>query len=151
MRPPLTLQQQANILKTLFAKAKIWHVKVLGVPVLGCTLRLRPTPTSAVYTVEYIYAPPFPPGVYLREPPLVLEAHGMRTPHLYADGTLCLYDPAKHEWTESDSIAHTIVPWSVRWLYHYEHWLAFGEWRGDYTDAPPAPKGDREAAEGVCE
>jgi hypothetical protein len=44
---------------------------------------------------------------------------------------LCLFDPSKHEWSDSDQLILTTIPWTLRWLFHYEHWLAFGDWRGD--------------------
>lgn len=43
---------------------------------------------------------------------------------------LCLYDPATREWHPRQSIAHTIVPWTIDWLACYEGWLATGEWTG---------------------
>jgi hypothetical protein len=35
-------------------------------------------------------------------------------------------------------IAHTTIPWTLRWLFHYENWLSTGVWLGD--DAPPIPE-----------
>ena len=43
---------------------------------------------------------------------------------------LCLYDPAADEWKPSDTIADTIIPWTIDWLACYEGWLATGLWSG---------------------
>lgn len=57
-------------------------------------------------------------------------------PHIYANRRepllpfLCLFDPTVPEWTSSDLIADTTVPWTERWLLNYEFWLATGVWRG---------------------
>lgn len=51
-------------------------------------------------------------------------------PHLYTDGTLCLYWPSEWSWQCDDLIAETILPWTALWLYYYELWLDCGEWLG---------------------
>lgn len=43
---------------------------------------------------------------------------------------LCLYYPDGREWTPRQSVAHTIVPWTIDWLACYEGWLATGKWMG---------------------
>jgi len=64
-------------------------------------------------------------------------------PHVYLDkqapelSPLCLYDPAKHEWTPNYLIADTIVPWACIWLSCYEMWSATGEWLGGGRHDPP--------------
>ena len=57
-------------------------------------------------------------------------------PHVFFDledlqnSPLCLFDPVKDEWTETDLIADTTVPWTIDWLACYEGWLATGRWHG---------------------
>lgn len=57
-------------------------------------------------------------------------------PHVYFDehditlSPLCLFDLEAREWSHSDLIAHTTVPWSADWLACYEGWLASGRWYG---------------------
>jgi len=58
------------------------------------------------------------------------------TPHVYvnkSDNTLpflCLFDPYSGEWSPSDLIAETTLPWTSRYLYFYEGWLVTGKWLG---------------------
>jgi len=42
---------------------------------------------------------------------------------------LCLFDPFNGEWTPSDLLAETTVPWTARYLYFYEGWLLTGNGR----------------------
>ena len=57
-------------------------------------------------------------------------------PHVYGNPDdsflpfLCLFDPHSSEWSTSDLVAHTTVPWAERWLLNYEFWLATGKWEG---------------------
>ena len=140
MAAGLTLEQQVALLRRWFPKAAPWSKTIAGAAVLHFRLRLRPTPTSETYTVLFVYALGIRPLVYVEDPEPVTEAHGQPTPHLNGDGTLCLYDPTKREWTAADPLVYTTVQWTVRWLYHYEHWLTFGEWRGDHDEPEiPAP------------
>ena len=73
----------------------------------------------------------------------VIEPSVRPAPHLYKNeinpdyALLCLYDPAQRQWTYSDLIAETTVPWAVRWLASYEGWLATKEWTGGGRDHDP--------------
>jgi hypothetical protein len=66
-------------------------------------------------------------------------------PHVFFDdpditlSALCLFDPAKREWSRNNLIAHTTIPWAADWLACYECWLATGEWFGGgrHIDQPP--------------
>ncbi len=139
----LTLEQQAGLLTRWNPKARPWYEINGGQRQLWFELTLQPTPTNARYRVRFGYAIGTRPHVYVLEPEPVKEAHGRPTPHLNGDGTLCLFDPTKHQWSGSDALIYTIVQWTNRWLFHYEHWLTFGEWRGDQEPAPPkADDGD---------
>lgn len=57
-------------------------------------------------------------------------------PHVYLNRKeqslpyLCLFDPFNGEWTPSDLLAETTVPWTSRYLYFYEGWLLTGKWSG---------------------
>lgn len=70
-------------------------------------------------------------------------------PHVYFDefdltlSPLCLFDPAKDEWTRNDLIALTTVPWAADWLACYEGWLATGRWFGGGRHAA---RGERKGA-----
>lgn len=43
---------------------------------------------------------------------------------------LCLFDAEAREWTLSDALSRTTVPWTAFWLDYYEAWLATGKWLG---------------------
>lgn len=51
-------------------------------------------------------------------------------PHLYSNGSLCLYYSDYDEWSYEDLWADTLIPWTCLWLYFFELWLATGEWLG---------------------
>ena len=145
MPAPLSLEQQAGLLTRWFPKAKPGFETIDGQKQLWFELSLQPTLTSAVYQVRVGYALRCRPHVYVIDPAPVKEAHGKPTPHLNGDGTLCLFDPTKQQWAGADPIIYTTVQWANRWLFHYEHWLAFGEWRGDH-DPVMTPKPPNEAS-----
>ena len=59
------------------------------------------------------------------ESPLPHVYPNPQVPHL---SPLCLFDPARNEWTHDDLIAETTVPWTADWIALYEAWLATGRW-----------------------
>lgn len=69
-------------------------------------------------------------SIYPVEPFIGREINGKKVPHMYPDGSLCLYYPEYNEWKYSDSWATTLIPWASLWLYYYEIWLMTGEWLG---------------------
>lgn len=94
---------------------------------------LQPSPDSPEYRVRIVHAHGKPPKVFI----VGLQAKP-RPPHLYADGSLCLYWPVEWRWGPHRSLADTIVPWAALWLYYYEAWLLTGEWLG-----PSSPHSSR--------
>jgi hypothetical protein len=98
--------------------------------VVQWTGALRPTDLSDVYHVSIEYRLGCRPLVRLLAPKLRDRGDGKPIPHLFPDGTLCLYLTNSGEWTASDAIAETTVQWTCLWLYHYEVWHATGEWMG---------------------
>lgn len=132
----LTLDQQHRLLIARFPRVEPRYRALDGKRYLCVNLPLRPTESSAKYEARIAYALGDRPRVWILEPEPVKEAHGSKTPHLNSDGTLCLFDPATGEWDESQALVNTIVPWTLRWLFHYEHWLSFGDWRGDGPNEP---------------
>lgn len=101
---------------------------------------LQPSEVSRKYFVDIRYQQPQHPSVVVRDPKLTVDADD-HLPHIYLDGSLCLYRPG--QWSPGDPIAKTILPWTCEWLLHYEFWLATGEWcgsGGNHTgpvDRPP--------------
>ena len=59
------------------------------------------------------------------------DAEGM-LPHVYYgpddEVSLCMLDPDAGEWSPTDLLAETTVPWAVDWLAAYEGWRATGSW-----------------------
>jgi hypothetical protein len=53
-----------------------------------------------------------------------------RAPHLYPDGSLCLYWPKEWRWAPFEAIGETLLPWAALWLYYYEIWVDTGAWLG---------------------
>jgi hypothetical protein len=88
---------------------------------------LQPTPLSRSYTVRIDLAHDGVPHVLVLEPALETRA-GASLPHVYREGTLCLY--TRGEWHPAMLLVRTIVPWTSEWLLNYEIWLATGEWHG---------------------
>lgn len=90
---------------------------------------LQPTPLSQRYVVDVTYKLGSAPRVFVIHPSLQ-QRDGAVAPHLYRDGSLCLFLPNAGEWTESMALAETTIPWASEWLLHYEVWLGTGEWTG---------------------
>lgn len=76
------------------------------------------------------------PLVWVIEPALRLRSGHDRLPHAYyfaakpEEWPLCLFFHPDQEWSETDWIADTIIPWAAEWLLFYEGWLATGVWHG---------------------
>ncbi|WP_206026995.1 hypothetical protein [Jiella endophytica] len=43
---------------------------------------------------------------------------------------LCVFDADAREWTLSDPLSTTTIPFTLNWLQSYEGWLATGKWLG---------------------
>lgn len=138
MPQTLSLIQQERLIKLRYPKARTWYHSIYGEKVLWTAITLQVAPVFESYRVMIGYMLGPQPAVFVDEPAPVTEAHGIKTPHLNYDGTLCLYDPEKKQWADSDGIAHTTIPWTLRWLFHYENWLSTGIWLGDTI--PPTLK-----------
>jgi hypothetical protein len=100
-----------------------------------------PTPISRLYRLRLEYRRGARPQVWVLSPDVTdLAKDKGSIPHLYDRNhpvKLCLYLPRTREWRSDRSLAHTIVPWSVEWLLHFEAWLATGVWSGG-GEHPPA-------------
>ncbi len=60
-------------------------------------------------------------------------------PHVYnrdRDPVLCLFDPAREQWSGWLFVSETIVPWTIDWLACYEFWLMTGAWEGGGRHPP---------------
>lgn len=99
----------------------------IGLKAVG---EIQPTARSEKYTVEIKYQLKQPPRIQVLKPKLVINFNGEKIPHVYPGNRLCLFQPKYREFTYSDLISETIIPWTSLWLYHYEVWHATGEWKG---------------------
>jgi hypothetical protein len=115
--------------------------------VAAWTGTIRPTPISQVYRVRIVYKLGDAPNVRVLSPKLGHRPDGSRAPHLYADDEPCLYLPGSGEWDSTQPIAATIVPWLSLWLFHYEVWLATGDWLGGGVHASTKEDGKKAGRE----
>lgn len=118
------------------------YKRELGVAVWRGTL--QPRQLSPKYRVAVRYKLSSHPTVNVISPALV-----SRTPHLWNDGSLCLYYPKEKPWQADMLIAQTIIPWTALWLYYYELWLDTGRWLGPSSHASD-PKLLNGSANSVC-
>lgn len=118
--------EQVGAIHALYPQFKIrWGIRQLKVH--G---KIQPTPRSSTYQFVLKYKLGEPPCIHVISPPLVKNEKGEDIPHLYSNGSLCLYRPLRKEFKYSDLIANTIIPWISLWLYYYEVWHVTGEWLG---------------------
>lgn len=94
-------------------------------------IQLKPTEGSLSYTVKLCCrVGSSKVDVYVVDPKIGRRVNGKPVPHMYSDGTLCLYYPRQREWTIEDDWGDTLIPWISLWLFYYELWLETGEWLG---------------------
>ena len=86
---------------------------------------LQPTSHSTSYNIKLAYSPSRPPQIWISRPKLHPKA-----PHVFGNRSLCLYWHREWWWSDSESLANTIVAWAILWLHYYEIWLVTGEWLG---------------------
>ncbi len=77
-------------------------------------------------------------SVFVIDPPIGPDPRGTGVPpqHVYRLGhdpafpRLCIYDPVDDDWQPSEFIVDRIIPWTIKWLFFHEEWVASGEWKG---------------------
>ena len=107
---------------------KSWRVTGRGLNLVAEGL-VRPAEICAEYKIRISYDGGRP-IVTVLDPPLKKRPGNGRIEHTYDNERLCLYYPGRGEWTPKKLLANTVIPWISEWLYHYETWLAMGEWTG---------------------
>lgn len=95
-------------------------------------------PKACIYIITVFWNPKYMslPYVVIEEPLLSPRPEGTfaEIPHLLFNeeeptrSGLCLFDPDEHQWTPSDLIAETTIPWASEWLAYYELWHMTGRW-----------------------
>ena len=129
--PKLRLVDQKTELELMYPEAKVY----IKNGVLTWTGIVKPSPCSKEYTIKVEYRMGKYPVTWLMNEELDFETY-TQIPHKYnvdlkeKTVQLCLFMPRKREWTKNCSIADTIVPWTIEWLYYYEIWQITGEWKG---------------------
>ena len=88
---------------------------------------LHPTFFCNQYLVEVRYILGQRPNVFVLKPELIQTRE---IPHVFEDGSLCLFRYKYYQWDSSLLISDTIIPWTCLWLYYYEQWLVTGKWYG---------------------
>ncbi|MDM7913881.1 MAG: hypothetical protein QUU85_01255 [Candidatus Eisenbacteria bacterium] len=75
---------------------------------------------------EFLVSLCYPRRYPYESPKLFVEEPRIRSgaPHLYADGSLCVY---KQRWDPETSTATSCIPLLAAWLARYVHWLQHQE------------------------
>jgi hypothetical protein len=77
-------------------------------------------------------------SVYVLDPPIGVNPRGTGEPpqHVYRNRSrpdfprLCIYDPRDDNWRPTEHIVDRIIPWTIKWLFFHEEWVASGVWHG---------------------
>lgn len=94
-------------------------------------LFLKPTDLSIEYKIRIVARCNSKiVDVFVDDPRIIKYVNGKKTPHLYSNGSLCLYYPNYNEWDYMDLWSDTLIPWTSLWLFYYEIWKETGEWVG---------------------
>lgn len=121
-----TISQQLASLKARYRNFKS-KIKRNTIIVNG---QIRPTSRSEEYSFVLEYTLNSQPKIKITSPKLIRNDKGEKIPHMYNQKHLCLYRPKYNEFTSSDFLSETIVPWIALWLYYYEQWHITGIWLG---------------------
>ncbi len=127
---PLPISIQAINIQRMFPETKANNIQDRQ---LSWTHTISPSPLGADYKIKLIYHLTESPKLYVMEPkPLPLAKGEARLKHCYDQKLqrLCLYYPGYYEWRSTMLLTETIIPWTYDWLFHYEIWVATGEWTG---------------------
>lgn len=98
---------------------------------------LQPDPSSPAYRIKVVYGQRKRPDVFVVHPALAPNA-----PHVWPNGSLCLYWGKEWWWKDTESIAETIMIWTALWLEYFEIWQETGEWLGPSSHGQPTEKSD---------
>ncbi|WP_369769458.1 hypothetical protein [Flavobacterium sp. WC2416] len=128
--PKLTIAQQYAALKRNYG---FGETKMSTYSQIFWEGKLKSSPLGDEYLVRVTYKKDDSPKIYVLEPKeLKLPEGKNKLEHVYdhKKQKLCLYYPKAKEWNDTKTIASTIMPWTMEWLYHYEMWLITDEWLG---------------------
>jgi hypothetical protein len=122
-----TIAEQLSAMKSKYPQFETGFTSHSGLKVTGA---LQPTSRSAAYNFVLKYNLTENPKIKIVSPELKKNEKGEDAEHLYPNGYLCLYQPKYREFTRTDLLTDTIIPWASLWLYHYEVWHLTGKWLG---------------------
>lgn len=122
-----TIAEQLSAMRIKYPQFETCFTSHSGLKVTGA---LQPTSRSAAYNFVLKYNLNDSPKIKIVSPELKKNEKGEEAEHLYPNGYLCLYQPKYREFTRTDLLTDTIIPWASLWLYHYEVWHLTGEWLG---------------------
>ena len=122
-----SIAEQVNEMKNYYPQFQTSYNTHSSMKVRG---ELQPTQRSEKYLFELKYNLVKNPIVKIIKPVLVKNEKNEEIPHLYSDGSLCLFHPNFSEFNKKDSISEKIIPWISLWLYYYEMWHLTGCWLG---------------------
>ena len=119
---------QVNKIKKTFTSVTTKPIKRGTIEII---IILRPTNYSKEYTVKLIAKTGGTSvNVFVIKPRIERIEQGKIIPHLYSDGSLCLYYPKNKERKYNDLWSETLIPWTSLWLFYYEIWQETGSWEG---------------------
>lgn len=137
----ISLVHQEGALRSYFPSSKVTRK---GEDELIWMGELAPTPLSRKYRVKLHYKRGEFIKVFVIGERLRLAEGKDKLPHVWSTPLqeLCLYYPPKGEWHPGRFYVHTLIPWASEWLFHYETWVATGEWHGGGIEHDQEPKVD---------
>lgn len=122
------LLYQVNNLKKAFSSVISKPIKRGIIEVI---IKLTPTEYSKEYTIKIVAKTNSTiVDVFVIKPKVEMIEQGKIVPHLYSNGSLCLFYPSYNEWNYNDLWSETLVPWTSLWLFYYEIWQETGSWEG---------------------
>lgn len=122
---PGRLLQEREIMQRAFPHAALTKLKN-GLLAWDVTLESN---SGNSYRALIVYPEGFPsvhPSTYILEPTIK-----DRTPHVYADGHLCLfntYDRPESTYVPGKTTAVTVTVWTAAWIFTYENYKETGRW-----------------------
>lgn len=111
-----------------------WNVQLLrNGRLLQAIGNLKPDVGTRFFKVRIQLSYRSYPKVHLLGHSFQRDSNDKLPPHLYKDLSLCIFYPEHREWKHSMALATTIIPWTLRWLFHYEIWCETEVWIGGGT------------------
>lgn len=107
------------------------ETKITAPNTLSWQGNLRSSPLGDEYLIRVDYKKGENPNIFVLEPKVLKLPEGKnKLEHVFDQKKqrLCLF--YRKEWNDTKTLASTIFPWIIEWLYHYETWIITGDWLG---------------------